>query len=523
MKLIAINFALFLYTYYSMKHAIHAYQQNRYQKERYLFWIQQAGKHWLKEHLKIVCLCIPIVALCFISEDTSFWLYCSVLCILSYIFYRMEQETEYIQPLVYTARVKRLLQMCTCIHFIIFSFLYLCFPFTLLLLMTPIYYFMVWFTLLPASTILQPLERHIRMFYVNDAKYKLKKHTQLTTVGITGSYGKTSIKNIGQHFLQEQYLTLATPHSYNNLMGITLTIRKYLKTMHEVFLCEMGTDHAGELNELTQLVPLDYAIVCAIGPQHLQTFHTMEAIINEKMSLARSLDQYGTAILNIDYDAIRNNMQGLACNVITYGEHEDADYRLLHIAYSSKGTSFEILHDGKQYAFHTKLLGKHNISNLTCAIALAHSMHLPFTSLAYSCMTMPYVEHRLQMIRKETYTLLDDSYNSNPIGAKNALEVLKQMPSPRMIMTPGFLDLGDMARQKHQEYARQIVDACDEIILIGRKQCKDIIEELHRCNVDSSIIHVVESTKEAFLVMEQRMQPQGCALIENDLPDIFNH
>lgn len=523
MKLLLINSVLLLYSFFSTKHAMIAYQQNRYQIERYIYWMKQTIKKWSKQQIYMILGCIPIYFLGILNDTIAYLFYILLLSILSYILYKIERKIHYIKPLVYTARIKRLYQFIVLIYIVIFSMCYMYIPLNYFFFLTPIFYIMPWFMIIIAGSIMNPFEYKIRMHYVQEAHHIVRRNKELKCIGITGSYGKTSIKQITKYFLEEHYDTLATPHSYNNLMGITLTIRKYLKNLHEVFICEMGSDHSGELQVLSTLVPLDYAIVCAIGPQHLQTFKTMDAIIKEKMSLVENLNENKTAILNIDYNEIYEYKIKNTCKVITYGERSGADYQIVHITYTRYGTSFGIVYKEKEYLFHTKLLGKHNVSNLACAIVLAHTMHIPFAKLQYSCTMIPYVKHRLEMIQKETYTLLDDSYNSNPIGAANALEVLKQMPSPRILMTPGFIDLGEMTQEKHLIYARQMMEACDEIILIGQIQCVDIIQYLKQHMFPLINLHIVESTKEAFLVMEECMKMGGCALIENDLPDIFNH
>ena len=344
----------------------------------------------------------------------------------------------------------------------------------------------------------------------------------MSIIGITGSYGKTSVKTILNELLSGVYYTLMTPGSYNNQMGITLTIRTKLQHLHEVFLCEMGADHVREIHDLMQFVKPRYGVVTSVGPQHLATFGSMDNILHEKMQMIECLPPDGTGFVNRDNAYIQSYTIKNKCHIVWFGMHESADYRCSNIRYSEEGTSFTVTAENQEHSFHTRLLGKHNVVNITCAIAVAHTLGISWEIMALAVEKLPYVEHRLQ-VRKSFCTLLDDAYNSNPEGARCALEVIKQMKHKRFIITPGFLELGEKQEEEQYTLGQEIADSVDVALLVGRIQTKSIVKGLQARQFPAQNIYICDSFQEALSIVQKQADPQDCVLLENDLPDAFNH
>jgi len=169
----------------------------------------------------------------------------------------------------------------------------------LFILLTPLFVILV-------NLLNSPLERAISNWYISDAKRILREMPHLIVIGITGSYGKTSTKYFLAKLLSYKYNTLMTPGSFNTPMGVVKTVREQLRPIHDVFVCEMGAKHVGDIKELCDLVNPRYGILTAIGPQHLDTQGTMENIEKTKFELPYALPDDGTAFLSYDYDRIRN-------------------------------------------------------------------------------------------------------------------------------------------------------------------------------------------------------------------------
>ena len=259
----------------------------------------------------------------------------------------------------------------------------------------------------------QPMEIMINNHYLKDAKKTINGLPSLIKIGITGSYGKTSTKNIIDAVLSEVYYTLKTPLSYNTPMGITKTIREYLKPIHEVFICEMGADKVGEIDFLTKFVKPHYGIVTSIGPQHLNTFLNMENIINEKMLMIENLPSDGIGFVNMDNRFIREYPIRINCKLIKYGiKSRDVDYYIEDIAYHSHGSCFVVVDKSrKQHSFSTKLLGEHNIMNILVAIAVGREMSISWETLQRTINNLNHIEHRLQLKKINGYTFIDNAFD----------------------------------------------------------------------------------------------------------------
>lgn len=517
--------AFFAFLFVPIKESIHMYQQNRYQMKRYVHWLQKYIQFHVRHITRLACLFLPFYGLCFVPlQHRPQVLFMLLLLIYAYLLLKWDLHHEYIKTISFTHRTKRLIFMQYVLYMVFMMIMLQCFSIYTIILLIPILIFSPYFLLIIAGTIMYPIEQKIRYSYVLDAKRLLEKHEELIKVGITGSYGKTSVKNILHVLLSEKYYSFMSPHSYNNLMGLTISIRKLLKPIHEVFVAEIGADHVGEIRELANFIHPSMAIITAVGPQHLETFGSQENILQEKMQLVEHLDTDAIAIINYDNECIRSYEIRNTCNVLRYGiHHEDVDVRAKDIVYSIQGSQFTIVYQKEQFQVQTCLLGEHNVLNILAAICGALALHVPIESIKEGIKRLRYVPHRLEVCKRNDYILLDDAYNSNPQGAKYALEVLSQMKGTRILMTPGFLDLGSESMHAHIAYGKQIKQHCDIVILIGPLQCKDIYQSLLHEEFPSDHLYVVNSTKEAFLLLSTLVKKDDTVLIENDLPDAFNY
>ena len=352
----------------------------------------------------------------------------------------------------------------------------------------------------------------------------MQKYSNQMRIGITGSYGKTSVKNIMYHVLSEQYYCFKTPKSYNNLMGITRSIREQLKPVHQAFICEMGADHIHEITRLAEFVKPRIGVVSAVGPQHLQTFHSIDNILQEKMQLIEHLPKDGLGVINMDNDYIRNYEIKNTCKIIRYGIHQkDADLRAYNIISDAGGTTFQVDASGESYTFHTILLGEHNVLNILASLAVGWYMNIPWKAMQQAVERVPFIEHRLELNHQYPFTMIDNSYNSNPVSARLALGVLAQMPGRHILITPGFIDLGSVENEENRRFGEVIPQYADEVILVGEQQTRYIYKGLLQTEMDQSRIHVVKMTKDALALCRKIAAPSDTVLIENDLPDAFNH
>ena len=504
-----------------VKNAIHMFQQNRYEFYRYTKWL--FNKKNLHFTFTLVYLAVMIL-LSFLLKGMAQKLVILALTVLMAIYLIMKEDRkEYIKDLVLTLRVKR--------QIVFFAVLWILFLYALsvvfenrLGLIAPFAVFFPYLMMYLVALLTLPLENFIKKRYENEARDILNGMDEMIRIGITGSFGKTTTKNIVKDIIGDSFYTLMTPASYNTPMGITRTIREYLKPIHEVFVCEMGADHVGEITYLMDFVKPKYGILTAIGPQHLNTFHNMDNIIHEKFEIIEKLPKDGVGIINIDNSYIREHPIHNTCKIVTIGiQNQEADLVARDIRYSKEGSSFSVDINGEEHRFETVLLGEHNIMNLLAAIALALELGISPEKLESSVRNVKRVEHRLELKKINGLTFIDNAFNSNPVGCKLSLDVLSRMDPRRVIVTPGLIDLGEKEDEYNYEFGSYMKDRADFVILVGEKQTAAILKGLRGSGFEEENILVVKTVKEAFNYIYAHMTPADAILLENDLPDAFSY
>lgn len=379
--------------------------------------------------------------------------------------------------------------------------------------------------LVPLSNIInKPIEKAVQNHYINDAKRMLADMPSLHKVGITGSYGKTSMKFYLSELLGSQYETLKTPESFNTPMGVTITIRRDLRPTHEYFICEMGARRVREINELCEIAHPHDGIITSVGPQHLETFKSVENVLNTKFELADSVQASGGKIyLNGDNELIRSKAPQYK-NAVLYGLHESCHYRGSDVSVSDKGTEFTVTApDGSSCRYTTKLLGEHSVQNLLGAIAYCHGTGIALEKLVIPVRKIAAVPHRLQLLDKGGgLTFIDDAYNSNPSGCRAALNVLSLFDACKILVTPGMVELGEKQHELNREFGSEAAKVCDYIALVGKKQTEPIFEGIQNADFDMSHVFVCDTLGEALEKVRSIVtDKKRIVLLENDLPDNY--
>jgi len=521
--LIVVAWIVFYST--AVKKSLHMFQQNRYEIRRYWPWLLEHMQFNMKQTTQWLVIYFSFILVAFISNQNS--AIGSTLVILltlaiSYQFVRIEQRMNYIKKLNMTSRVKRQVIVMVGLVLISLYFVYQL-DWMWIALFTPLMWGVIWLYAILMGLLTMPFEALVKRIYIQKAKNILNKQTRLIKIGITGSYGKTSSKNILNEILSEKYYVLSTPSSFNTPMGLTITIREQLKAIHQVFIAEMGADKVGEIDFLSKFIRPQYAIITSIGPQHLNTFKTLNNIIREKTRLIENLPVSGVGVINYDYETIRNYKIKNNCKIITYAIDNEADFRALNIVYTANGSTFTVHCAEGDYIFTTRLLGKHNIANILAGIALGRQLGLDWDMLQKAVSSVNYVEHRLQLKKINGFNYIDNAFNSNPEGARMSLEVLKMMPNHRYIVTPGMIELGERQNELNKRFGSQMKDHVDTVILVGKKQTLPIYEGLKESGFDLNEVIVLDTVKEAFKYIENHASKADIILLENDLPDAFNH
>ncbi len=421
-------------------------------------------------------------------------------------------------PLVFTARVRRMLATYLILMLASGAAAWLC-PRCLAYLIMFASFALSPVILLLANLINAPVEAAVKRWYLNDALKMLRSCPDLKVIGITGSYGKTSMKFFLYTILKQKHNVLITPGNYNTPMGVVRTVRSSLKGYHEYFICEMGAKGVGEIKELCDIAKPLHGIVTSIGPQHLESFKSIENIISTKLELANNLCG-GKAFLNIDNEYIREN---LTDGAITYGTSEDADYRAEVTSVSRHGTEFTVTYPDKTcHSFSTVLIGAHNVVNLCGAVAMAHFLGVEDEYITEGVSRITPVAHRLELSRKNGLTIIDDAYNSNPNGCRAALDTLSYFDEYKILVTPGMVELGSEEERLNREFGTEAAAVCDFVILVGERQTKPILAGLHDAGYSDEKIYVAKDLGDAMAkVYTIKTDRPKAVLLENDLPDNY--
>ncbi len=436
--------------------------------------------------------------------------------------YNVPQKT----PLKYTHRMTRL---CVVMNILVFLFTFAIM--TASQLYVPYFEFgAVGLTpmLLPliiqlAHYVITPFEAWNSYRYITLAKKELAKHEGIVVVGITGSFGKTSVKNILTVLLSEKYKVCATPHSYNTPLGLSKTILNNLKQDDEILIAEMGAKHVGDIKYLADMVHPTIGIITGIGNQHLLTFGSIENLKNTKYELIEGLKKDGKAYFNLDSEPNNELYFRAQCDKVGVSiKNEKGKIYVTDIKSTERGSSFTLHADGKSVDCKTSLLGVHNISNILLCASVALDMGVSLYELQSAIGKLVPSAHRLALVPSgNSIIVIDDAYNGCVEGAKAALDTIKQFNSKKIVITPGLVELGKEEFNCNFEFGRQMASVCDYVIINGVVNYDALSAGLEFGGFDKSKILRAGSIKQAIEVMQQFATAGDVVLFENDLPDNY--
>ncbi len=381
-----------------------------------------------------------------------------------------------------------------------------------------------------ATLVTQPLELYVQRSYLRQAKARMAEVSPLV-IAVAGSFGKTTTKTLLAECLQGYRPTLATPKSFNTLMGITRAINESLQPQHRMFIVEMDAYENGEIARLTRLTPPSVSVVTAVGPQHLERFKRLEAIEDAIYEVIEALPPDGTAVVYVGDPvtarlAVRARAEGR--RAVTYaleGESAEADVIAGEVRTTDNGYDFvwRWESEGLIQPVHLPLYGIHNVGNATAALAAAHLAGAGVAQAAAALGRVSPVEHRLFPIRAQGDVLIiDDSYNANPVGVKNALATIAAMPrEPKILVTPGIVELGSVEEEENRRVGEYAAQVCDWVLLVESETSKSVLSGLRQAGFDAGRVKVLPSLAEVNAELRTIARPGAVVLFCNDLPDPY--
>ena len=505
-----VAFAFFLLI---AKYDIHMFQLSSYRYSRYFRWLVPGNIISQKRFIAFMML-VPALVPNYVGVGFATGITIGA--------WAVAWREKFKTPLVYTMRVKRLFAT-NILLFVAITALTLLFATEWATVIIAATLILSNFLMLLANLVNTPIEKAINRHYYNDAKRIIDSHKGLIIIGVTGSFGKTSTKNYLASVLAEKYNVLVTPGNFNTLLGVIRTIREQLRPYHQVFIVEMGAKQNNDIKEICDLVHPTIGIVTAVGEMHLETFKTVENIQETKFELINSLPAGGLGVINYDSEYIKS-YKGIKspCKIIRYAVEGEGDYKANDVVYGAGGVSFT-LGNGEHYC--SRLLGVGNLLNILASIAIADHLGVPANKQRNAIARLQPVEHRLSMKVANGITVLDDAYNSNPTGAKMSLGVLKEFAvgegNKRIVITPGFVEMGTRQAEANKELGRTIAVSCDYAIIVNAVNREAIKSGIEEGGLPAEKYFLADSLNHAHQQLAKILRPGDVVLYENDLPDNF--
>jgi len=370
--------------------------------------------------------------------------------------------------------------------------------------------------LLLSHYVIYPIEAMVRRQFITRAKRKLFSGTyeNLVRIGITGSYGKTSCKDILATMLSKKFKVAKSPNSFNTPMGFSKTVNEVLEPNHEVLIMEMGLRFVNDIGTLCDLFKPQHGLLTSIGTAHIETMVTEQAIKIEKAKLVQALPKSGIAVL------------GQSCKEI----FDELELENKHFVNSKDIKNIKVTKEGSQFELFgilckTKLLGHHNIQNIATCAKLAKELGVEPELIAQAISELEPTPHRLQLVNAQNgVIILDDSYNASEQGTHAALEVLSMFndAEKRVVQTPGIVELGPYSESINTNFAKRIAKVATDVIIVNDANKQVLMCGLEDAGFDKERIFQAKSLDDAMKLYQSILKSGDVLLLANDLPDLFN-
>jgi len=376
-----------------------------------------------------------------------------------------------------------------------------------------------------ACLITSPVERRLSARFVDEARSRLAR-VDPTVVAVTGSYGKTSTKGHIAHLVGPSLTVVATPASFNNRAGLARAVNEHLADGTEVFVAEMGTYGPGEIADLCRWCPPDIAVITAIGPVHLERFGSEERILEAKSEI---LVAAGDVVLPVDDPRLAALAERAAAEGKRVRRCSAIDRAAdVCVVRSHEGGTVSAYAGRSVLAEDVPVPTGTQPANLACAIAVALVLGVDPTDVGARLGDLPSVDHRLQAVRSGAgVAILDDTYNSNPAGASQALEALgvglvdNGNRARRVVVTPGMVELGARQSEENRSFGAAIAGVADEVLIVGRTNRRALLAGVTSVPGSTVGVTLVDHRDQAVAWVREHLRPGDAVLYENDLPDHY--
>jgi UDP-N-acetylmuramoyl-tripeptide--D-alanyl-D-alanine ligase len=438
------------------------------------------------------------------------------------------------KQLVWTSKAKSLMLMAVGLHLLIV----VCLAYWLFIaaLIVGVFLFFTYYLLLTtALLILWPLDFLLKQIVITRAKSKIKDlsikldpgseagmtRQGLKIIGIAGSYGKTTMKEVLRQVLGIRYKVLSTPESVNTPVGISRWILKNLDSSVQILIVEMGEHYKGDIKEICNIVKPDTSVVTGINESHLERMHTMGTIVQTVFEIVSGTKAGGMVVLNGDDERVMKHYKEFI-----WPDHRIAEYKVSSIMYKvfdSENLCWKIKLD-ENIETSVNLLGEYALGDVDAAVKIAKSLGMSNEEINAGIKNIKPVEHRLQPIKSAGNILvIDDAYNGNPDGVREAIKVLSRFEGRRKVfITPGLVEMGKASAEVHRQIGKELAGVADIVVLIKNSVTPEI--ELGIMNYELGKKPQViwfESAQQAHSTLSTILKPNDVVVFQNDWGDQY--
>lgn len=343
---------------------------------------------------------------------------------------------------------------------------------------------------------------------LKDMASYLKSHRPVKVVGVTGSVGKTSTRDMVYSVVKQKYKTLKTEGNYNNEIGLPLTILRYHD--EEVLVLEMGMNHLQEMSRLSMIARPDIACITNVGTAHIGELGSRENILKAKLEITDGMKEGATLIINQDNDMLQT-VELPHLNVVRVGKSKEASIQASHIVLEETKSSFEVEYQGKKETIEVPVQGEHNVSNALIAIAVGIELNIPLEDIKKGIQEFKLTKNRMDILEKNHKTVIDGTYNASVDSMKSSIDVLANYKKRKVAILADMLELGNYSQQLHEEVGSYVASKGIDVLVCVGKEAKYIYQKAKESMKD---VYYFESNQEVIAHLEELLKEDDVILVK---------
>lgn len=343
---------------------------------------------------------------------------------------------------------------------------------------------------------------------LKDMASYLRNHRPVKVVGVTGSVGKTSTRDMVYSVVKQKYKSLKTEGNYNNEIGLPLTILRYHD--EEVLVLEMGMNHLQEMSRLSMIARPDIACITNVGTAHIGELGSRENILKAKLEIIDGMKEGSTLIINQDNDMLQT-VELPHFNVVRVGKGKEASIQASHIVLEETKSSFEVEYQGKKEIIEVPVQGEHNISNALIAIAVGIELNISLEDIKKGIQEFKLTKNRMDILEKNHKTVIDGTYNASVDSMKSSIDVLANYKKRKVAILADMLELGDYSQQLHEEVGSYVASKGINILVCVGKEAKYIYQKARESMKD---VYYFESNQEVIARLDELLKEDDVILVK---------